>query len=230
MRNVIIKVCGLQEEEHMIAAAAAGVDYVGLVFARSRRQVTPVQATRLVRSLEGTRGRPLVVGVFVNESSHTVNSLVEQCGLDMVQLSGGENAEFCATVATPIIRSIPVYKRTTGYEVMRKVNDIRSFDSVKEVFFLLDTGTATGHGGSGRSFDWRVAEYVSRYTPALVGGGLNSANVGQLVRTVRPLGVDVSSGVELDGRKNATLIHAFVHAVRKVQQELEDECDLHATR
>lgn len=223
MRRVTVKVCGLQAEEHIVAAAAAGVDYVGLVFAPSRRQVTPARAVQLVRSLEGMQERPQVAGVFVNESVQLVNALAADCGLDVVQLSGDESAAFCAMVASPVIRSIPVHESTTGSNALRMVRSIQSDCPGKQVFFLLDRGTGAVRGGTGESFDWSVASYVARHIPILVAGGLNSANVGPLIREVRPFGVDVSSGVERDGRKDVALVRAFVDAVRKAEEEIEDE-------
>lgn len=227
MQRVMVKVCGLQEEEHVVAAAVGGSDYVGLVFAHSRRRVTPTQAMRLVRSLEGIPGRPLVVGVFVNESVHTVNALGEYCGLDLVQLSGDEDAEFCGQVVLPIIRTISVFPWTTGCDVVQQVNRFRERCPNPSLSFLLDTGAAAVRGGTGESFDWRVASHVQQHVPILVAGGVNGVNVAKLIRAVQPAGVDVSSGVERNRRKDAALIAAFVHEVRKTEQEIANGSNLH---
>lgn len=228
MRRVMVKICGVQEEAHMIAAAEEGSDCVGLVFAQSRRRVTAAQAVRLVRCLEGMPKRPLVVGVFVNESVRAVNSLAGDCGLDLVQLSGDEDAEFCGRVSLPIIRSVSVCPWTTGLDVVQQVNRLRERCPNPSLSFLLDTGAAAVRGGSGESFDWRVASFVQQHVPVLVAGGVNGVNVARLIRAVQPAGVDVSSGVERDGKKDAALIAAFVNEVRKAEQEIENASNLHA--
>ncbi len=220
MRHVHVKVCGLQEEAHMLAAAGAGADYVGIVFAPGRRQVRPAQAVHLVQCLDGLPVRPAVVGVFVNEAHEKVNALAEECGLDLIQLSGDEGSDYCAKVAHPIIKTISVFARTTVPEVVRKVDTIREARTGQAVSFLLYTGAATARGGTGRTFDWRVACEVAARSPGMVAGGLNCTNVGDLVLSAHPFGVDVSSGVEREGRKDSVLIHAFVRAVRKAEQEI----------
>ncbi len=219
MQRVKVKICGLQEEVHVRAAAEAGADYVGLVFAPSRRRVTPRQAARLTSSLRDMPSRPVVVGVFVNETCQQVNAIVEQCGLDMVQLSGDEGADYCARVARPIIKTIRVFPGTTKSSLKRRIQEILQGQPLESVSFLLDTGGEEVYGGTGRTFDWCVAREVAVSHPVIVAGGLDPTSVGELLEEMHPYGVDVSSGVERDGRKDSTLIRAFVRAVRKVEQE-----------
>ncbi len=223
MRHVNVKMCGLQEEEHVRVAAEAGADYVGFVFAPGRRQVTPARAVRLVESLVDLPVRPALVGVFVNESHERVNTILETCGLDFVQLSGDEDGGYCARMVRPVMKCIKVFPGTTVPDVIRQIDSFRRSCSDQEVSFLLDTGHAAAHGGTGMTFDWRTACDVGSLTPVMVAGGLDCGNVGALVRCARPYGVDVSSGVELDGRKEPSLIRAFVQAVRQAEQEIEHE-------
>jgi len=215
-----VKVCGLQDEAHVLAAARADVDYVGIVFAASRRQVTPSQARRLVRSLDGLSKRPAVVGVFVNEAQQRVNAIAEQCGLDLVQLNGEEGCVYCAGITRPVIRTFRIFAETKTADLVRQIESYVRINEHRPVSFLLDTGVDGAHGGTGRTFDWRVAREASASYSVIVAGGLDAANVGQLVVQARPYGVDVSSGVERDGRKDPILIEAFVRAVRKAEKEI----------
>ncbi|TFH34023.1 MAG: phosphoribosylanthranilate isomerase [Dehalococcoidia bacterium] len=222
MHRVKVKICGLQEEGHMAAAAEAGADYVGMVFAPSRRQVTPEKAERLRHTLDGLRTRPAVVGVFVNESPELVNSIAERCGLDLVQLSGDESSDYCTMIVRPIIRTIHVFPGTTRRDIKDQMGAFRRDGTLQSVSFLLDTGSRGMGGGTGQTFDWRVAREVAESYPVMVAGGLEPDNVGSLVAEVHPHGVDVSSGVERDGRKDSSLIRAFVDAVRRAEKEIED--------
>ena len=222
MHRVNVKICGLQEEAHMAAAAEAGADYVGLVFAPSRRQVTPERAERLRRTLDGMRTRPSVVGVFVDESPELVNAIAERCGLDLVQLSGDEGCDYCSGIARPIIRTIPVFPGTTKRDIEDRMAAFSRAGTLRPISFLLDSGSRAMQGGTGRVFDWRVAQEVSESHPVIVAGGLDPDNVGSLVAEVHPYGVDVSSGVERGGGKDSSLIRAFVEAVRRAEKEIED--------
>jgi phosphoribosylanthranilate isomerase len=217
MPRVKVKICGLQEERHMRAAAEAGADYVGMVFAPSRRRVTPEQAEHLRKSLDEFETRPAVVGVFVNEAAAVVNALAARCRLDFVQLSGDEDSDYCERMTRPVIKSLRVYPATTTPDIERQMATISRGGVIQSISFLLDTGDVGLRGGTGRSFDWRVASEISALRPVMVAGGLDAVTVRSLVREVRPFGVDVSSGVERDGGKDATLIRAFVDAVREAE-------------
>jgi phosphoribosylanthranilate isomerase len=222
MHRVKVKICGLQEEAHMIAAAEANADYVGMVFAPSRRRVTPERAECLRQTLNGMRTRPLVVGVFVNESSDVVNAIAERCRLDLVQLSGDEGCDYCAEMVRPVIRAIRVFPVTTKRDIDDEIAVFRHAVTPQPVRFLLDTGSLGMRGGTGQVFDWRVARQVSESYPVMVAGGLDVGNIGGLVAQVHPYAVDVSSGVELGGRKDSSLIQAFVDAVRKAEKEIQN--------
>ncbi len=222
MSRVTVKICGLQDEAHIRAAAAAGADCIGLVFARSRRRVTPERAEQLRQALQGLEKRPAVAGVFVNESSEVVNAIAERCGLDLVQLSGDEGGDYVETMVRPVIKTVRVFPETTINDIRCLISTMRRAGSPQPISFLLDTGEAGAHGGTGRTFDWRLAREVSAFCPVLVAGGLDPTTVGRLVSEVHPHGVDVSSGVERNGTKDPTLIQAFVDAVRRAEQEIDD--------
>ena len=228
MRRMKVKMCGLQEEEHVVAAAEAGADYVGLVFAPSRRQVTLEKAERLRLALDGLRARPAVVGVFVDESPQRVNAVARRCRLDLVQLSGDESVDYCARMVLPIMKVIRVFPGNTMQDIENQINALLCARTRSPVTFLLDTGNDGARGGTGQTFDWRIAREVSASHPVMVAGGLDASSVGRLVSVVRPYGVDVSSGVERDGRKDSLLIRAFVDSVRKAEQEIDHAEDITA--
>ena len=218
MHSLRVKICGLREEEHVIAAAEAGADYIGLVFAASKRQVSQSRARELVEVLKECSRRPQVVGVFVNEPTSVVNQAADYCGLDAVQLSGNEDAAYARLVERPVICTVHVAATMTAKDVdeaICKSDDLRDSSGL----VLLDTGVREAFGGTGLTFDWDIARDVSLRHQVLIAGGLTPANVGQLISYVRPFGVDVSSGVERDGRKDASLIRAFVREARKAEQE-----------
>lgn len=228
MHRVKVKICGLQEEEHVAAAAEAGADYIGFVFAESKRHITPEKAERLRQVLDDLPSRPSVVGVFVNESPHLVNAMAERCRLDLVQLSGDESCDYCALMARPILRTIHVSPGATARDIEARIAALKRARTLSPVSFLLDTGSAGLPGGTGRVFDWRIAREVSEGYPVMVAGGLDPACVGNLVVSARPYGVDVSSGVERDGAKDPLLIQAFVGAVRRAEQEISNAEDTFA--
>jgi phosphoribosylanthranilate isomerase len=228
MHRVKVKICGLQEEEHVVAAAEAGADYVGLVFAPSRRQVTPETAERLRLVLDGLRTRPAVVGVFVDESPQQVNAIAGLCRLDAVQLCGDESGDYFAMMEIPVIKAIRVFPATTMQDITNRIDALMGAATLQPVTFLLDTGSHAARGGTGQTFDWRIAREVSASRPVMVAGGLDASSVGRLVCAIRPYGVDVSSGVERGGRKDSLLIHAFVDSVRKAEQEIDHAEDITA--
>jgi phosphoribosylanthranilate isomerase len=217
----LVKICGLREPAHALAAAEAGADFIGLVFAESRRRVSVEQARAIVRALgeplvgsasdaEGIeamlrRKRPLVVGVFADADAESVNRTAEAVGLDLVQLSGDEPWEMCDRLSRPVLKAVKVRDGTSAEELIAELRP--------GAVPLLDTHTEGALGGTGRPFDWSVAAEVARRFSIVLAGGLTPENVGEAVRCVRPWAVDVSSGVEADGVKDVGKIRAFVEAV-----------------
>ncbi len=209
---VKIKICGLKETGHALAAARAGADMLGLVLAESRRRVSPDKARLIAEAANRLDRPPALVGVFVNERPSEVNRLAEYCHLDCVQLSGDEDWDYCRGIDYPVIKVIHITPQAVADAVLNYIE--AGIKACPGLSFMLDTASAAP-GGSGLTFDRELARRVAARYPVLVAGGLDAASVGELVRRVRPLGVDVSSGVETDGVKDENKIRDFIAAVRK---------------
>jgi phosphoribosylanthranilate isomerase len=209
-----VKICGLSEIEHALVAAEAGADFVGVVFAEGRRKVSPERAQEISKVVRTLKNQPQVVGVFANHPAAEVNPIAQYCNLDRVQLSGDEAWQFCLRIERPITKTMHVSPATTAEQLIAEIEKGRRLMKGKDFIILLDTRVGNLSGGTGRRFDWQVAKEVAARFPVMVAGGLDPDNVSELVRLVRPWGVDVSGGVETGGRKDPAKITAFVESVR----------------
>ena len=248
----LVKICGLRE------AAKAGADFIGLVFAESKRKVTPKECYDIVEALNArrlsprgwrtgpdtppssllpppsfdgpsrlevsagswypawadamevalARWRPLIVGVFADQSVSDVNEIADAAGLDLVQLSGGEDDDFVARIERPVIRAVHVRPQMNAFDVSDAAPPGYS------AALMLDTASKDVRGGTGETFDWDLAAEVAQRTPFLLAGGLTPENVATAIEQVRPWAVDVSSGVETDGTKDIEKIRAFIRAAK----------------
>jgi len=200
-----------------VEAAAAGADFVGMVFADSPRRVNIETATNISHAVKNEFPGTAVVGVFVNRPFEEVNSIAEKCRLDFIQLSGDETAEYCVNIERPVIKAIRIAatdKPGTGELQSSMVNLFHRHGSI----LLMDTFQQGKHGGTGKPFDWEIARPFCGYYRVIIAGGLNPENVGKLIESIRPWGVDVSSGVEENGRKDALKIRNFINAVRRADE------------
>ena len=214
----MVKICGLSEKEQALAASKAGADFMGLVFAPSPRRITPEKALPIVSAVRASKHHPVMVGVFVNSAVQDVNRIAGQCKLDRVQLSGDESWEYCQRIEKPIIKVIHISASKSIRDVMSEIENGQKLLPEHEIMFLLDSRVGDVYGGTGKTFNWQFAREVSARFPVIIAGGLTPANVGQMVRDVQPMGVDVSSGVETNGRKDVSKITAFIEAVRNASQ------------
>jgi len=212
-----VKICGITEESHALAAVEAGADFIGLVFAPSSRRITPAKAYEIASAVKKNSNTTKVVGIFVNAPQSMVNKVADFCGLDWIQLSGDESWEYCRDVIKPIIKAIPVEQQSPE-EIYAKLSAGGKLLSTQRFITLLDSQANGKYGGTGLTFDWEIAQQVARRFPVIIAGGLNSENVAQAIELVAPWGVDVSSGVEVDGIKSPAKIRAFIEAVRRVDE------------
>ena len=216
-----VKMCGISKVETIPAVVEAKPDYMGLVFASSKRQVTVDQAKTLVEELhkqytkrynngaeQSNDDEIKTVGVFVNETLENLVSIAKEANLDAVQLHGDEDEAF--------IQSL---KERTNVEVWKAVQ-IRSaadaevwIDSSADML-LFDAYHKDERGGTGEVFDWSCLDEFER--PFMLAGGIDSTNVARAIRTVRPYGIDISSGIETNGVKDDEKIKAFTNIVRTI--------------
>lgn len=204
MRRTRIKICGLTRPEDVDAAVDAGADAIGLVFyPPSPRHVGLEQAARLA-----ARVPPFVsiVGLFVNAEEADVRAVLSSVPLHVLQFHGDETASECARYGRPWLKAARV---RPGFDLLEFASLHRSASGL-----LLDA-FSEGYGGSGRSFDWALIPVELDRRRLILSGGLDSDNVFEAVRRIRPWAVDVSSGVEIDkGIKSAARIAAFIAGVR----------------
>jgi len=208
-----IKICGLTRECDVDAAVAAGADAIGFVFyPPSPRYVTPQRAAELARRIPPFID---VVGLFVNAAPEDVLVTCAQVPINLLQFHGDETPDYCRQFARPWLRAARVREGLDLIEFARSFADARGL--------LLDA-FVEGYGGGGHVFDWTL---IPPDLPGflVLSGGLTADNVGQAIERVRPLAVDVSSGVEISGKagkgiKDQDKIAAFVAAVRKADESI----------
>ena len=216
-----VKMCGISNVETIPAIVDAKPDYMGLVFAPSKRQVTVDQAKILVEELHrgyakkygsdtehDKNGTIKTVGVFVNETVENLVTIANEANLDAVQLHGDEDEAF--------IQSL---KERTNVEVWKAVQirsaaDVEKWIDSSADMLLFDAYHKDERGGTGEVFDWSSLDAFER--PFMLAGGIDSTNVARAIRTVRPYGIDISSGIETNGVKDDEKITAFTKIVKSI--------------
>ena len=209
-----VKMCGISKVETIPAVVEAKPDYMGLVFAPSKRQVTMEQAKMLVEALhkqckeQNNTVSIKTVGVFVNETIDNLVTIAKEANLDAVQLHGDEDEAF--------IQSL---KERTNVEVwnaiqIRSASDAEAWIDSSADMLLFDAYHKDERGGTGDVFDWSCLDTFER--PFMLAGGIDSTNVARAIRTVRPYGIDISSGIETNGVKDDEKITAFTKIVKSI--------------
>ncbi|MGC9962202.1 MAG: phosphoribosylanthranilate isomerase [Acidimicrobiales bacterium] len=207
-----VKICGITSEEDALIAVAMGADAVGFIFAPSPRQMSPSAVQAILRRLPP---EIVTVGVFRDERAQRVVEVVNRAGLKAAQLHGNESREDCGYVSVRVPLVIKAF--AAGDPRLANAGEYGA------PIILLDAPSP----GSGRVFDWRLAEGAPKGRRLVLAGGLDATNVGEAIRTVHPWGVDVSTGVESSpGKKDPSKIRAFVQAARAAEPEPYDPEDL----
>ena len=212
--TVRVKICGISDPDSAKAAVAAQADFIGMVFVEGvRRQVEVEKARSIVASLRKTTTSAValrVVGLFLNQSVQHIHKVHNAVGLDMVQLCGSENETFYAELNLPIMRQI-------------RVGDD---EDVVTIRFKTEAHVNAGHmvvldgkhgllpGGTGLPWKWSKIKDIAAMPQVLLGGGLNPENVGGVISDLRAWGVDVSSGVESNNKKDSRKIRRFIRNTR----------------
>lgn len=201
--SVKIKICGLFREEDILYANQVMPDYIGFVFAKSRRQVTVEQAARLKRGLApGIQA----VGVFVDEEPEVILSCLERGIIDMAQLHGQESEQMVRRIGQesgkPVIKAVKVRSRS----------DVTAWRRSKADYLLFDNGQ-----GTGQCFDWEMLSDAGR--EFFLAGGIHTGNIQEALVRVHPYCIDISSGAETDGVKDLYKMQALTDAVRRFGKE-----------
>jgi phosphoribosylanthranilate isomerase len=215
---MIVKICGIRSLGDALAAVDAGADMLGFNFyAASPRYLENIACERLVQSLRAAIPRPpLLVGVFVNAPVSEIVAVLDRCTLDMAQLHGDEPPAAVAGLGGRAFKAVRPATPEAAAEQVRTYRQQASPLGAPEI--LLDASAPGLYGGSGLTADWSVAAEQAREARLLLAGGLNPANVAKAVAMVRPWGVDVASGVEIEpGTKDAAKMRVFVEQARRAE-------------
>ncbi|MUG71734.1 MULTISPECIES: phosphoribosylanthranilate isomerase [Paenibacillus] len=232
----LVKICGLQTPDLAAEVARLPVDYVGFVFARSKRQVSAAQAGAMIAAMReaSPERRVKAAGVFVNPALEELDAVLREAPLDVLQLHGQETPDYCRTVkerypGVEVIKafSLPHEAAAAGDGPSGAGPDVSAIADRFNPYLgtidgiLLDTLDPLYGGGSGKTFAWHVIPSYLAWSreagiPLLVAGGLRPDNVGSLLDAYHPDGVDVSSGVETDGAKDLMKIKTFVERVKSI--------------
>lgn len=239
-----IKICGIRQTDHAIAAVEAGADLIGLVFyPGSKRRVSLERSLEICAMIN--RANIGVVGLFVNQTISEISELAASCALDYIQMSGDESPMACCAVAKatglPIIKTIRTCVRLSGTstnsghasavlrphlktdkEIADLVSEATRYPQTLVPLLLVDAPSHNAWGGTGQPWDYATASKLAYRRKVLLAGGLNSDNVAEAIQCVRPWGVDVSSGVETDGVKDPGKIAEFIHVVRRLTLQRQD--------
>ena len=189
-----VKICGLSTPEAVATAVEAGADYIGFVFAKSKRQVSLEQAHQLAK---GVTAQTKVVGVFVSPSLEELEEAIGQVPLDIVQIHGSFDEALIPKISVPVIRAL-------------QISDSDSQVKSQADYLLFDAPIA----GSGQTFDWQLLADKQIEQDYFIAGGLTVDNVAEVKEIFHPYALDVSSGVETDGSKDLDKIKAFIERVK----------------
>ena len=189
-----VKICGLSTKGAVEAAVSAGADYIGFVFAPSKRQVTLAQAAELAKLIPSHIQK---VGVFVSPSREELLEAIEKIGLDLVQIHGQVTDDLFVKLPCASIQAM-------------QVDGNGHVPNSQADYLLFDAPVA----GSGQTFDWGQLDTTELSQSFFIAGGLNEANVEEAIQHFTPYAVDVSSGVESNGQKDHEKIRRFIERVK----------------
>lgn len=203
---MLVKICGITTREAAQTATENGADFIGFVFAPSKRQISPMDAANIVTSLPTSVKK---VGIFVNETVNTILEIADTVGLDLIQLHGDEPGEMIEQLPYEVIKAIPA-----DPQKLATINQYALAD-----YYLIDSPFGKNRGGNGTTFDWdTLRDLPIDRSKLILAGGLSGENVQEAIQLISPAGVDVSSGVETDGKKDDQKITHFIQQAKNVKQ------------
>ena len=202
-----IKICGLTKIEDAILAVSLGATHIGLnFFPPSPRYVGKQKALSIANVLSELKDPPIIVGIFVNESEHTIRQAMKEVGLQLAQLHGDESPEFINRLGADAFKAY-------------RLGNTALPDSLPDLC-LLDAYVKGKYGGAGHIADWEQAASIARDTRIFLAGGLTPENIIPAIKQVQPWGVDVASGIEIEpGVKDPQLMHTFITNALSVNKD-----------
>lgn len=207
-----IKICGIRRMEDVLFVNKYLPEFIGFIFAPSKRRISYEAAADLVKNLDPSIKK---VGVFVNESCENINEAIIKCGLDVVQIHGDEDPCYFEELKNNILNLIKD-KRVEIWKALRVKDEMSllEMESYKVDGFVLDTFIEGRYGGVGKTFNWALAVNAKKYGKIILAGGLTCENLIDAINIVNPMVLDVSSGVETDGNKDEKKICDFIKIAR----------------
>ena len=211
-----VKICGLRRPEDILFVNKYLPEYVGFVFAESKRRVSIEEAAELSGKLDERIKR---AGVFVNETIENVVSAVKMCRLDVVQIHGDEDPSYVSELKEELLKEGFNSNKLNKVQIWKgiRVKDETSFKQLEKYgadAYLLDTFVEGSYGGAGKTFDWNLAIKAKEYGDVILAGGLTPDNLISARNKVNPAVLDVSSGVETEGYKDEGKIRDFINMAR----------------
>ncbi|TKC19505.1 phosphoribosylanthranilate isomerase [Robertmurraya kyonggiensis] len=201
-----VKICGIMNVETGLYAVEKGADALGFVFAESKRKITPELAKEIINQLPE---HVLKVGVFVNEKPEVIMEIVNQTGLTHVQLHGDESPKDCEAFSIPVIKALSI----------ETIVDLGKIEQYNCDYILLDSPKGKYRGGNGVKFDWNLlAEFEETGKKIILAGGLSPENIEEAMNIANPYMVDVSSGVETEGKKDLAKIQNFLARAKRREE------------
>lgn len=204
---MFVKICGLKTLVDAQTAVEAGADFIGFIFAKSSRKVHPEVVREIGRYLPNHVKK---VGVFSNQTEQDVIRCAEIAGLDYIQLHGSESASFAESMPLPVIKAISIHTE----------KDLENLRAYPADYLLVDLPKSLS--GKGLTLDWDLLQTADLpLDKVFLAGGLTPENVGEAILVVSPIGVDVASGVETNGVKDASKINSFIKKAKNINGEEE---------
>jgi len=212
---MIVKICGLKTLQDSLAACQAGADMLGFNFYQASPRFIQIEdCHHIVAEVKSAYPEVICVGVFVNHSVGQITKIMSLTGLDLAQLSGDDTGETHHQLGEIGFHALRSHSMGELDAALKKIRHRKNPPA-----FLLDSVQKGSYGGSGKTGNWHLAAEAARYYHILLAGGLDPDNVDAAIKTVRPWGVDVASGVESQrGVKDAKKIVDFIHAAKRAYQ------------
>ena len=209
-----IKICGLKLKYDFEFVASLNVDYAGIIFVENvKRQISTTEAEKISDVVNKINNPPKLVGLFADQKLEYIKKIYHRYGLDYVQLCGSENEEFLNELDIPFIKQIKLKNDINFKQIFNQIEFVKSIGGLVSI----DTYKEGHYGGSGELINLSDAKKIINKYKVFLSGGLNSDNITNIIETIKPWAVDVSSGVELNNKKNICKIEKFVNNVRSVK-------------